>query len=49
MNLNTLAAIRGSDDAGTLEYVASRIADAEAIRRLRQFPYQYLAAYLNAG
>jgi 60 kDa SS-A/Ro ribonucleoprotein len=31
------------------EYVAQRIAHADEIRRSRQFPYQYLAAYLNAG
>jgi 60 kDa SS-A/Ro ribonucleoprotein len=29
--------------------VAGRLADAEEIRRSRQFPYQFLAAYLNAG
>jgi hypothetical protein len=28
-------------------YVADRIADADEIQRSRQFPYQYLAAYLN--
>jgi 60 kDa SS-A/Ro ribonucleoprotein len=32
-----------------VDYVADRIADAEAIRGSRQFPYQYLAAYLNAS
>ena len=32
-----------------VEYVANRMADADEIRRSRQFPYQYLAAYLNAG
>ena len=32
-----------------MDYVADRIADAEAIRRSRQFPYQFLAAYLNAA
>ncbi len=31
-----------------VDYVAARIADADEIRRSRQFPYQYLAAYLNA-
>ena len=29
--------------------VAARIADAAEIRRSRQFPYQYLAAYLNVS
>jgi 60 kDa SS-A/Ro ribonucleoprotein len=49
MNLNTL--VRHDALAGDLEmvaYVARRIADADQIRRSRQFPYQYLAAYLNA-
>ena len=32
-----------------VDYVANRLADAEEIRRSRQFPYQYLAAYLNAS
>jgi 60 kDa SS-A/Ro ribonucleoprotein len=49
MNLNTL--VRHDALAGDLEmvmYVAQRIAGADEIRRGRQFPYQYLAAYLNA-
>ena len=49
MNLNTLARHEVFEDAEMTEYVASRIADADEIRRSRQFPYQYLAAYLNAG
>lgn len=49
MNLNTLARHGVLDDRGMTEYVANRIADADEIRRSRQFPYQYLAAYLNAG
>ena len=49
MNLNTLARHDVLRDRGMVEYVASRIADADEIRRARQFPYQYLAAYLNAG
>jgi 60 kDa SS-A/Ro ribonucleoprotein len=52
MNLNTLVR-HGvlSEAAGneTIEYVAGRLADAEEIRRSRQFPYQFLTAYLNAG
>ena len=36
-------------DDEMVDYVAGRIADAEEIRRSRQFPYQYLAAYLNAS
>ncbi|HEV3343064.1 MAG TPA: hypothetical protein VG125_22000 [Pirellulales bacterium] len=49
MNLNTLARHDVFKDRGMVEYVANRIADADEIRRARQFPYQYLAAYLNAG
>jgi len=30
-----------------VDYVASRIADESEIRRSKQFPYQYFAAYLN--
>jgi 60 kDa SS-A/Ro ribonucleoprotein len=36
-----------SADARMVDYVAGRIADEEEIHRSRQFPYQYLAAYLN--
>ncbi len=32
-----------------VEYVAARLADADEIRRSRQFPYQYLAAYMHVG
>ncbi|HVX61351.1 MAG TPA: TROVE domain-containing protein, partial [Pirellulales bacterium] len=49
MNLNTLARHGVFADGEMAEYVASRIADGDEIRRSRQFPYQYLAAYLNAG
>ena len=31
-----------------VDYVAERIADESEIRRSKQFPYQYFAAYLNA-
>jgi 60 kDa SS-A/Ro ribonucleoprotein len=31
-----------------VDYVADRIADESEIRRSKQFPYQYFAAYLNA-
>jgi 60 kDa SS-A/Ro ribonucleoprotein len=31
-----------------VDYVADRIADESEIRRGKQFPYQYFAAYLNA-
>ncbi len=54
MNLNTLlrhevfSAGIGKLDQELVDYVASRIADADDIHRSRQFPYQFLAAYLNA-
>jgi 60 kDa SS-A/Ro ribonucleoprotein len=55
MNLNTLVRHEvfqngnGKTDSEMVDFVAARIADAEEIRRSRQFPYQYLAAYLNAS
>ncbi|MFC1596679.1 TROVE domain-containing protein [Planctomycetota bacterium] len=53
MNLNTLLRHEvfgnGRTDRELVDYVAGRIADADEIRRSRQFPYQYLAAYLNAS
>jgi 60 kDa SS-A/Ro ribonucleoprotein len=53
MNLNTLLRHEvfgnGKVEHAMVDYVANRIADAEEIRRSRQFPYQYLAAYLNAA
>ena len=53
MNLNTLLRHEvlgnGKADREMVDYVAARIADAEAIHRSRQFPYQFLAAYLNAS
>jgi len=48
MNLNTLRRHEVLDDPKMVEYVASRLADAGEIRRPKQMPYQYLAAYLNA-
>jgi 60 kDa SS-A/Ro ribonucleoprotein len=48
MNLNTLLRHGVFDDAEMVSFVASRLADAEEVRRARQFPYQYLAAFLNA-
>ena len=32
-----------------VDYVAAQLADPEEVRRSRQFPYQFLAAYLHAG
>jgi 60 kDa SS-A/Ro ribonucleoprotein len=54
MNLNTLLRHDvfkngNKPDDAMIDYVAGRIADPEAIRRSRQFPYQFLAAYLNAA
>ena len=59
MNLNTLlrhdvfkkAGILGfaGTDNAMIDYVAGRLADPDAIARSRQFPYQFLAAYLNAS
>jgi 60 kDa SS-A/Ro ribonucleoprotein len=48
MNLNTLLRHEVFADEAMVQFVAGRIADAEEIRHARQFPYQYLAAYLNA-
>ena len=53
MNLNTLLRHQvlgnGKADRQMVDYVADRIADADVIRRSRQFPYQFLAAYMNAA
>lgn len=49
MNLNTLLRHEVLNDQQMVDYVADRIADADDIRRSRQFPYQFLAAYLNAS
>ena len=49
MNLNTLLRHDALNDAEMVDFVAAKIADAEEIRSSRQFPYQYLAAYLNAA
>ncbi len=48
MNLNTLLRHKVLQDPAMVHYVAQRLADPEEIVRSRQFPYQYLAAYLNA-
>jgi len=52
MNLNTLVrhGVIGPDaNREMVDYVTARLADPEEIRRSRQFPYQFLAAYLNAS
>jgi 60 kDa SS-A/Ro ribonucleoprotein len=48
MNLNTLLRHEALNDAEMVDFVADKIADAEEIHSSRQFPYQYLSAYLNA-
>jgi len=48
MNLNTLLRHEVLADAEMVDFVAAKIADAEEILGSRQFPYQYLSAYLNA-
>ena len=49
MNLNTLLRHGVLSDGSTVDFVARRLADADEIRASRQFPYQYLAAHLNAA
>jgi 60 kDa SS-A/Ro ribonucleoprotein len=51
MNLNTLVrhGVIGPDNREMTDYVAARLADPDEIRRSRQFPYQFLAAYMHAS
>lgn len=49
MNLNTFARHGAFEVEGFARHVARRLADAEAIRRARVFPYQLMAAYAMAG
>jgi 60 kDa SS-A/Ro ribonucleoprotein len=51
MNLNTLVRheVIGPACREMNDYVAARLADPDEIRRSRQFPYQFLAAYMNVG
>lgn len=49
MNLNTLRRHDVFADVEMIDWVADRLSDSEAIRRSKQFPYQYLAAYQNAS
>lgn len=49
MNLNTLQRHDLFKDDAMVDYVADRIANKEEIRRSKQFPYQYFAAYINAN
>lgn len=45
MNLNTFARHNVFQDAETVELIANRLRDAEAVKRARVFPYQLLAAF----
>jgi 60 kDa SS-A/Ro ribonucleoprotein len=48
MNLNTLVRHEVLADPEMVAYVAEHLADEDEVRKARQFPYQYLAAFLNA-
>lgn len=47
MNLNTLKRHGVLDDKAMVRMVADRLRDAEQIQKVKVFPYQLLAAYLN--
>ncbi len=49
VNQRIAANDRGAINDNMVDYVADRIADESEIRHGKQFPYQYFAAYLNAG
>ena len=49
MNLNTFARHDVLKNGKTVRALAKRLADPEMVRRARVFPYQLLAAYLNAS
>ena len=49
MNLNTLMRHDVLADPEMVNYVADRLGNEEEILKSRQFPYQYLAAYLNTN
>lgn len=49
MNLNTFARHGVFKERGLDEIIAKRLSNAAPIKRSRVFPYQLLAAYLNAG
>ncbi|HKQ73216.1 MAG TPA: RNA-binding protein [Blastocatellia bacterium] len=48
MNLNAFARHGVFNEPGLAELIADRLRDERAIRKSRVFPYQLLAAYLNA-
>ncbi|MGE0131316.1 MAG: RNA-binding protein [Blastocatellales bacterium] len=49
MNLNTFARHGVFNEPGLPELIADRLRDERAIRKARVFPYQLLAAFLNAN
>jgi 60 kDa SS-A/Ro ribonucleoprotein len=49
INLNTFARHDVFDDQSMVKLVAHRLANADAVKRARVFPYQLLAAFKNAG
>ena len=49
MNLNAFARHGVFNEPGLTELIADRLRDERAIRKARVFPYQLLAAYLNAN
>lgn len=55
MNLNTLlrqgvlTGFRGKPDAAMVKLIADRFSNENEIKRSKQFPYQYLAAYKHAA
>lgn len=49
MNLNTFARHGVFNDPENVSAIAARLADPKLIRKANAFPYQLLAAYLNAG
>ncbi len=48
MNLNTFVRHGVFEDGATTKLVAARLADPNEVRRARAFPYQLMAAFLNA-
>lgn len=48
MNLNTLQRHGVFEDEKVVDRLANKLTDAESIRRAKAFPYQLMAAYLNA-
>ncbi len=49
MNLNTFARHGVFEDQAMVKTIANRLANADAVKRARVFPYQLLAAFKSAG